>query len=79
MTDADGLSALFQMVGELTTTVIVLALLFAERKSHNETRVQLEEARKEHLADLRQIAYMQRTPAPLVDQHPYRNDRTPTG
>lgn len=78
MTDADGLSALFQMVGELTTTVIVLALLFAERKSHNETRVQLEEARKEHLADLRQIAYMQRqAAAPLVDQHPYRNERPP--
>lgn len=77
MTDADGLQALFQMVGELTTTVIVLALLFAERKSHNETRVQLEEARKEHLADLRQIAYRQQT-MPLVDQHPY-NNRTPTG
>lgn len=72
--------ALAQLAADLTTTVVALALLFAERRAHDATRVQLEEARREHLADLRQMAYMSRppTPLPLYDQHP-RNSTTPTG
>lgn len=79
MSEIEGFQSLVQIIGDLTTTAIVLGLLFAERRAHAETRLQLEEARKEHLTDLRQMAYMQRQAAmpPLVDQHPYRNDRPP--
>lgn len=66
--------AIAQLAADLTTTVVALALLFAERRAHDATRAQLEEARREHLADLRQMAYSSRppTPIPLYDQHPAR-------
>lgn len=72
--------AIAQLAADLTTTVVALALLFAERRAHDATRDKLEEAREQHLADLRQIAYLRRdvTPLPLYDAHP-RNNTTPTG
>lgn len=70
--------ALAQLAADLTTTVVALALLFAERRAHDATRAQLEEAREQHLADLRQIAYLRRDITPVGV---YRNDHntTPTG
>lgn len=72
--------AIAQLAADLTTTVVALALLFAERRAHDATRDKLEEAREQHLADLRQIAYLRRDVTPLYDQHPHRSEnRTPTG
>lgn len=79
MTEIEGFQSLVQIIGDLTTTAIVLGLLFAERRAHSETRLQLEEARKEHLTDLRQMAYMRPTSVSLVDQYPHLNNKTPTG
>lgn len=74
----DEFQALAQLASDLTTTVVALALLFAERRAHEATRDKLEEAREQHLADLRQIAYLRRDVTPLYDAHP-RNNSTPTG
>lgn len=74
--------AIAQLAADLTTTVVALALLFAERRAHDATRAELKQAREDHLADMRQIAYSSRPPTPIYDQHPGRfpvNSTTPTG
>lgn len=64
--------SLAQLAADLTITVVALALLFAERRAHDATRAELKQAREDHLADLRQMAYYSRPPTPIYDQHPSR-------
>jgi len=66
----EDLQMLGQLAADLTITVVSLALLFAERKAHEATRTQLEEARREHLQDLRAIANSR----PYINMPPLYNN-----
>lgn len=59
--------SLAKIISDLTTTVVALALLLAERRAHDATRAELKQAREDHLADLRQMAYYSRPPTPIYD------------
>lgn len=66
--------SLAKIATDLTLNVVLLALLFAERRAHDATRIQLEKAREEHLGDLRSMAYTRREMAAYEQQaarYPY--------
>lgn len=71
----EDLQALTQLGESLTTIVVVLALLFAERRAHDATRTTLEDARREHLADLRALANSR----PYINMEPVAPRRWPDG